>query len=308
MRCWHSCLSGARCKWFAYGPSDATATPSSLALLIIQIGFTFLVPVYTGCLAKGDVKLVSVCVLYKYMSSAVSGCKTTAVARWQHQYDVIDSSYEVWLIIFGRCVCKTVRPMLSDRCLSVCILSVTLVYCGQTVGQIKMKVGVQVGLGPGHILLDGDHAPTPQRGTAPNFWPMSILAKQLHGSRCHWYGGRPQPRRHCGRWGPSSPYPNGARPPQFFGPCLCLLWPNGWMDKDATWYEGRPWRRPHCVTWGPSSPTKRVQPPNFWPMSIVAKRWPISATAELLLVRDIVSTTDDRVLCCIILQVKVPLK
>jgi len=53
--------------------------------------------------------------------------------------------------------------------LSVCILSVTLVYCGQTVGQIKMKVGVPVGLGPGHIVLDGDHAPTPQRGTAPNF-------------------------------------------------------------------------------------------------------------------------------------------
>jgi len=24
-------LSGARCKWFAYGPADATATPSSLA-------------------------------------------------------------------------------------------------------------------------------------------------------------------------------------------------------------------------------------------------------------------------------------
>jgi len=28
-----SCLSGARCEWFAYGPADATATPSSLASL-----------------------------------------------------------------------------------------------------------------------------------------------------------------------------------------------------------------------------------------------------------------------------------
>jgi len=38
--------------------------------------------------------------------------------------------------------------MLSDRCLSVLsCLSVTLVYCGQTVGWIKMKLGVQVGLG-----------------------------------------------------------------------------------------------------------------------------------------------------------------
>jgi len=28
---WHGYLSGARCKGFAYGPADATATPSSLA-------------------------------------------------------------------------------------------------------------------------------------------------------------------------------------------------------------------------------------------------------------------------------------
>jgi len=40
-------------------------------------------------------------------------------------------------------------------CLSVC-LSVTLVYCGQRVGWIKIKLGMQVGLGPGHIVLDGD--------------------------------------------------------------------------------------------------------------------------------------------------------
>jgi len=32
-------------------------------------------------------------------------------------------------------------------CLSVC-LSVTLVYCGQTVGWIKMKLDMEVGLGP----------------------------------------------------------------------------------------------------------------------------------------------------------------
>ena len=40
------------------------------------------------------------------------------------------------------------------------------------------------------------------------------------------------------------------------------------------------------VRWGPSSPTERgtAAPPTFWPMSIVAKRLPISATAELLFV------------------------
>jgi len=56
--------------------------------------------------------------------------------------------------------------MLSDRCLSVLFcLSVTLVYCGQTVGWIKIKLGMQVGLCRGHIVLDGDPAP-PKRDTA----------------------------------------------------------------------------------------------------------------------------------------------
>jgi len=57
--------------------------------------------------------------------------------------------------------------MLSVRCLSVCLscpvcLSVTFMHCGQTVGRIKTKLGMQVGLGPGHIVLDGDPAPPPQ--------------------------------------------------------------------------------------------------------------------------------------------------
>jgi len=63
--------------------------------------------------------------------------------------------------------------MLSDRCPSAClscpVLSVTFVHCGQTVGRIKMKLGRQVGLGPGHIVLDRDPAPPPQRGTAQQF-------------------------------------------------------------------------------------------------------------------------------------------
>ena len=57
--------------------------------------------------------------------------------------------------------------------------------------------------------------------------------------------------------------------PPIFGPCL--LWPNGWMDQDATWYGGRPLPKRHCVTWGPSSPPKNGQPRSFRPMSIVAK-------------------------------------
>jgi len=51
------------------------------------------------------------------------------------------------------------------------------VCCGQTAGWIKVPLGTKVGLGSGHILLHGDPAP-PKRGTAPNFRPMSIVAKR----------------------------------------------------------------------------------------------------------------------------------
>jgi len=43
-----------------------------------------------------------------------------------------------------------------------------------------------------------------------------------------------------------------------FGPCL--LWPNGWMDQDATWYRDGPRPRRHCARWGPNSPAH--QPPS----------------------------------------------
>ena len=75
-----------------------------------------------------------------------------------------------------------------DRCLSLPCL--TLVYCGQSVGWIKMKLGVEVGLGPGDIALDGDPAP-PKRGTAaPIFGYMSIVVKRVDGLVCHlvWIG------------------------------------------------------------------------------------------------------------------------
>jgi len=56
-----------------------------------------------------------------------------------------------------------------------------------------MALGVDVGLGPGYIVLDADPAP---------------------------------------------PLLKGHSLPPVSGPCL--LWPNGWMDQDATWYGGKP--------------------------------------------------------------------
>jgi len=58
-------------------------------------------------------------------------------------------------------------------------------YCDQTAGCINMPLGMDVSLSPGDFVLDGDPAPFRKRGGAPNFRPTSIVAKRLHGSRCH---------------------------------------------------------------------------------------------------------------------------
>jgi len=80
--------------------------------------------------------------------------------------------------IFGRPFVKRFAHMLSDRCLSVCMsvcLSVTLVYCGQRVVCIKMKLRTEVGFDPVHIVLDGDPTPGPSRGNSHHTFGPCLL-------------------------------------------------------------------------------------------------------------------------------------
>ena len=60
------------------------------------------------------------------------------------------------------------------------------VYCGQTAVCIRIPIRTEVGLDLCDIVLDGDPAPPPLRCTAPNFRPVSVVAKRLHGSRAAW--------------------------------------------------------------------------------------------------------------------------
>jgi len=86
------------------------------------------------------------------------------------------------------------------------------VCCGQMAGWMRMPLGTEVSLGPGHIVLDDES-------------------------------------------------PKRAQQPPIFG--LCLLWPNGWMDQDATWYGGRPRSWPHCVRWRLTHPERTTAPPEL---------------------------------------------
>jgi len=78
---------------------------------------------------------------------------------------------------FALCYRSVVLSVLSV-CLSVC-LSVTLVYCGQMVGRIKTKFDMQVGLGIGHTVLDGDLPPPPLKGHSPPQFSAHICCGQM---------------------------------------------------------------------------------------------------------------------------------
>jgi len=104
------------------------------------------------------------------------------------------------------------------------------VYCGQTTGWIKMAHGMEIGLSPDHIVLDVDPAPSPlkKRDTAPNFVPISVVAKGLSGSIYHLVRRyRPEPMPYCVRWDPAPPKKGHSSP--LFGPCL--LWPKGRLSQ-----------------------------------------------------------------------------
>jgi len=114
-----------------------------------------------------------------------------------HQWGKTEGRMPFWAT-----VCKTVRPMLSDCCLYVCqlsvclsVLSATLVYCGQMVGWTTMSLGIEVGIGPGHIVLDGDPCSSPMEwGTAVP--PLSRfteagMGRDLYRRRLRLYKPRP---------------------------------------------------------------------------------------------------------------------
>jgi len=69
--------------------------------------------------------------------------------------------------------------MLRQRMSCLSSLSLTLVYCNQTLEWIKTPLATEVGLGPGDTVLDGDPPPPRKRAQQrPTFRPMSIMAKR----------------------------------------------------------------------------------------------------------------------------------
>jgi len=68
----------------------------------------------------------------------------------------------------------------------------------------KMALDMEVGLGPGDFVFDGDAAVPRKKAhpPPPSFWPM--WPSGWMDEDATWYGSRPRPRPHCIRRGPSS--------------------------------------------------------------------------------------------------------
>jgi len=144
-----------------------------------------------------------------------------------------------------------------------------------------MPLGVEVGLGSGVFVFNGDPATPRKKGQSPEF-----SAHVCCGQTAGWIKMPLGTEVNLGPGdvvldGVAAPVKSGTAP--VFG--ACLLWSNRWMDEDTTWYGSRAHRR-HIVLGGDPAPSAKgaQQPPLFGPCPLWP-RSPISATAELLLMK-----------------------
>ena len=140
--------------------------------------------------------------------------------------------------IFWATVCRNVSPYDGTVVLSAC-LSVTLVYCSQTAGWIKMSLGTEIG----DIVRWRSSSPKERGKAAPNVSshfllarsPSSSTAEQLLSSCNYLHNfGRPFAKKVR-----SSLYATGSLScliPVCISVCRSVcnvgeLWPNDWMDR-----------------------------------------------------------------------------
>jgi len=89
------------------------------------------------------------------MESAVEVCKQRRILNVVHQ--------TLFGLQFVKRFALCYRPVVCLSCAVLSCLSVTLMYCGQTVGTIKMKVGKLLGLGPWpHCVKWGPNTSSPK--------------------------------------------------------------------------------------------------------------------------------------------------
>ena len=145
------------------------------------------------------------------------------------------------------------------------------ICCGQMAAWIKISLGMEVGLGPGDFVLDGDPASLSPKGGL--FGPCLLRPNGWMDEAGTWHGGRPQPRRLCVRWRPSPSTQKGAEPPPQFSAHICCGQMVAWIKMPLGMALGL--GPGDFVLHGDPAPPPQTwpeHPPNFRPMFIVAKR------------------------------------
>jgi len=102
-----------------------------------------------------------------------------------------------------------------------------------------MKLNLEVGLGPGHIVLDRDLAPPPQRGTVPPFSAHVCFGQTAGWNWIKMSLGKIYTEVGLGPGdnvldGDLAPPPKKRRGDSSHHISAPVLWPNGWMDQDVT--------------------------------------------------------------------------
>jgi len=128
------------------------------------------------------------------------------------------------LVVVGRSfesllatVCKTVRPMLSDRCLSCPVCDVGVLWPNGWMDQDATWNGGRTRPRP-HCVRWAPSSPVPRKDTHPICGQRLLCTNGWMDQGATWYGGWPRPRPHRVRWEPSSPAPKWAKQPPLFGP------------------------------------------------------------------------------------------
>ena len=139
-----------------------------------------------------------------------------------------------------------------------------------------MALGMEVGLGPSHIVLDGDPVPSSKMvQSAPHPKKIGPFLSSPNGwmhQDATWYGGRPRPRRLCVQWGPSYPRTQGTpTTSQFLAHVYCGQ-TAGWVKTPLGTEVDL--RAGHIVlgldALFPALRGRGTAPPSFMPISIVA--------------------------------------
>jgi len=141
-----------------------------------------------------------------------------------------------------------------------------------------MALGMEVGLGPVHIVLDGDTAPLPKKGLSPQiFGPCLLWPNGCMDQDATWH----EDVFIVFDVDPTTPRKKGTPTTTQFLAHVCCGQMSGWMKMPLR-MEVDPGPR-HIVIDRVPAPEKGAQhpPPSFRPMSLWP-RSPISATAELL--------------------------